>query len=164
MDPNKLLKLQPSQRFKKSQLKKIIRKLNNNLNKIDRGISARSINDMNWKVSYVSGFNFNDNKRGFIFNSSPCIYSGDKGGAQLLYYLSAIPGQTISTRGFKTNRNVTAEKERNPTLTSRFKAWIGLSKLGVSLFTYFIIHIFINKLNFRKKSQRCQSTERISSY
>ncbi|XP_014300688.1 ATP-dependent zinc metalloprotease YME1L isoform X1 [Microplitis demolitor] len=130
MDPNKLLKLQPSQRFKKSQLKKIIRKLNNNLNKIDRGISARSINDMNWKVSYVSGFNFNDNKRGFIFNSSPCIYSGDKGGAQLLYYLSAIPGQTISTRGFKTNRNVTAEKERNPTLTSRFKAWIGLSKLG----------------------------------
>ncbi|XP_074107293.1 ATP-dependent zinc metalloprotease YME1L isoform X3 [Cotesia typhae] len=113
MDLNKLLRLQPSQRLqKKREIKKIVDKLNNTLYIIDKQLS---IDDKNhWKVSYTSGSNFADNKRD----------------ATLLYHVPAIPGQYISTRGFKTSRNITAERERNPSLGGRLKTWFGLSKIG----------------------------------
>ncbi|XP_074107290.1 ATP-dependent zinc metalloprotease YME1L isoform X1 [Cotesia typhae] len=134
MDLNKLLRLQPSQRLqKKREIKKIVDKLNNTLYIIDKQLS---IDDKNhWKVSYTSGSNFADNKRGIISYSLPlgidtnfnCYYKKD---ATLLYHVPAIPGQYISTRGFKTSRNITAERERNPSLGGRLKTWFGLSKIG----------------------------------
>ncbi|XP_044589359.1 ATP-dependent zinc metalloprotease YME1L isoform X2 [Cotesia glomerata] len=133
MDLNKLLRLQPSQRLQKREIKKIVDKLNNTLYIIDKQLS---IDDKNhWKVSYTSGSNFADNKRGIISYSLPseintnfnCYYKKD---ATLLYHVPAIPGQYISTRGFKTSRNITAERERNPSLAGRLKTWFGLSKLG----------------------------------
>ncbi|XP_063985818.1 ATP-dependent zinc metalloprotease YME1L isoform X2 [Diachasmimorpha longicaudata] len=73
-----------------------------------------------WRISYVSGSSFSDNKRGLS-----CTYDQLHGNVLLL----AVPtSRDILVRGFKTHRNVNAEIERNPSLFGRLRTWIGLSK------------------------------------
>ncbi|XP_015110977.1 ATP-dependent zinc metalloprotease YME1L1 isoform X2 [Diachasma alloeum] len=73
-----------------------------------------------WRISYVSGSSFSDNKRGLS-----CTYDQLHRNVLLL----AIPtSRDILVRGFKTDRNVKTEIERNPSLFRRLRTWIGLSK------------------------------------
>ncbi|KAJ8679405.1 hypothetical protein QAD02_015192 [Eretmocerus hayati] len=106
--------------------------------------SQLKLEDRNhWKVSYISGESFNENKQGF-----PPKLSSDTSKLHA-FHLSFKPRhrslhQTqcatlnlnqAQVRFFKTNRSVRAELDRNPTLSTRIRKWIGLnpdsdSKLG----------------------------------
>ncbi|KAK0166000.1 hypothetical protein PV328_004463 [Microctonus aethiopoides] len=114
--------------------KKRIRGIFNHLNTINR--LSRPIDDNNaWKVSYISGANFTENKHGFPCSplSTPIIVAAlgvpaNKFHRTNTYLYTSNLSRDILVRGFKTNRNVKAENDRNPTLSGRFRTWIGLSK------------------------------------
>lgn len=87
-----------------------------------------------WKVSYVSGANFTENKRGFPYNNVSnteisilqfCLKSNKK------YNVTFHP-KFDQVRFFKTVRSVKAEMERDPTFSSRLKKWLGLNIKSVS--------------------------------
>lgn len=94
------------------------------LTQISRGTTPRFQSSNNkWRISYVSGDSFAENKRtGLTYrqNSQQC---------RLLHNLCSLTPLRLSgiTRGFKTERNVKAELERNPSFSGRVRRWMGLS-------------------------------------
>ncbi|XP_014215977.1 ATP-dependent zinc metalloprotease YME1 homolog isoform X2 [Copidosoma floridanum] len=86
-----------------------------------------------WRVSYVSGASFTENKRGFpntqlLNDSMSTLYLYVK--PQRRYYhkfhfLKSHPSMS-QVRFFKTVRSVRAECDRNPTFSTRLKKWIGI--------------------------------------
>lgn len=97
------------------------------INHIPRSIDAHD----SWKISYISGSTFDDNKRGLLLNS----VNSSKKYFELSnnnFYATTLLANDIISRGFKTQRNVTAEIARNPSMAGRFRSWIGLSKFAVN--------------------------------
>lgn len=97
-------------------------------------IFRRSLEENNkWKVSYLSGLSFADNKRGFPYSLTeptilPVIHLGSKQHYRLLHtwYAKALQNH-IPIRTFKSQRSIKMEIEQNPTFMSRIKKWLGLS-------------------------------------
>ena len=75
-----------------------------------------------WNMSYISGLNFTENKRDFCFAqlSNKIINSPIR--------VHIIPYHQTGTqvRCFKTDRNIKAEYDRNPTFSTRMRKWFGL--------------------------------------
>lgn len=135
MDHLDLQRLSVAPRLTRRQIKGIFNQLSS-ISKVSRPIDEHN----GWKVSYVSGSSFTENKRGFPCSPlvQPIIFGalGHSGGIKhdkYGFFLSPIQANDILIRGFKTNRNVKAENNRNPTFAGRFRTWIGLSKYVVSL-------------------------------
>lgn len=98
-------------------------------------VFRRSLEENNkWKVSYLSGLSFADNKRGFPYSSMtepiilPVIHLASKQHCRLLHtwYAKALQNH-IPIRTFKSQRSIKLELEQNPTFMSRIKKWLGLS-------------------------------------
>ncbi|KAL6439837.1 hypothetical protein ACFW04_004099 [Cataglyphis niger] len=97
-------------------------------------IFRRSLEENNkWKVSYLSGLSFADNKRGFPYSLTepialPVIHLASKQHYRLLqtWYDKALQNH-IPVRTFKSQRSIKMELEQNPTFISRIKKWLGLS-------------------------------------
>ncbi|XP_029663081.1 ATP-dependent zinc metalloprotease YME1 homolog isoform X3 [Formica exsecta] len=98
-------------------------------------VFRRSLEENNkWKVSYLSGLSFADNKRGFPYSSItepiilPVIHLASKQHCRLLHtwYAKALQNH-IPIRTFKSQRSIKLELEQNPTFMSRIKKWLGLS-------------------------------------
>lgn len=97
-------------------------------------IFRRSLEENNkWKVSYLSGLSFADNKRGFPYSLTepiglPVIHLASKQHYRLLqtWYAKALQNH-IPIRTFKSQRSIKMELEQNPTFISRIKKWLGLS-------------------------------------
>ncbi|KAJ4443854.1 ATP-dependent zinc metalloprotease yme1l [Periplaneta americana] len=93
-----------------------------------------------WQVTYTSSETFFENKHGFpqsnapYTNSSISISVPEKCARKLLF--SALVGRPFSfdihVRGFKTERSITAERLRNPTISARMRDALGFSYTGVS--------------------------------
>ncbi|XP_031778497.1 ATP-dependent zinc metalloprotease YME1L isoform X2 [Nasonia vitripennis] len=97
-----------------------------------------------WKVSYVSGSSFAENKRGLSTsqlsdsNQLKTVYFFIKPQRRFLRKFCSLtihPNSAAQVRYFKTDRSIKAELDRNPTLSTRIRKWIGLntqsdSKLG----------------------------------
>ncbi|XP_044003272.1 ATP-dependent zinc metalloprotease YME1L [Aphidius gifuensis] len=94
------------------------------INHVPRSIDAHD----GWKISYISGSTFDDNKRGLLnsLNGSKNYF----GLSNNNFYATTLLANDIIARGFKTQRNVTAEIARNPSMAGRFRSWIGLSKFA----------------------------------
>ncbi|XP_072755645.1 ATP-dependent zinc metalloprotease YME1L isoform X1 [Anoplolepis gracilipes] len=98
------------------------------------GIFRRSLEENKWKVSYVSGLSFADNKRGFPYSSItepiilPVIHLTSKQHCRLLHtwYAKALQNH-MPIRTFKSQRSIKLELDQNPTFMSRIKKWLGLS-------------------------------------
>ncbi|CAG9812984.1 unnamed protein product [Phaedon cochleariae] len=94
----------------------------------------------NFKVSYTSNDSFFENKHGFSQNdlqkSIPTLIMRNKKHVIIPqgFYQKLVSGLlkhnqysfNIQLRGFKTDRSVIAELNRNPTMTSRFKQALGI--------------------------------------
>lgn len=94
------------------------------LTEISRGTTPRFQSSHNkWRISYVSGDSFDENKR------RGWNYRQTSQQSRLLNNLCAVSPFRADTviRGFKTERNVKAELERNPTFSGRARRWMGLS-------------------------------------
>lgn len=108
------------------------RRLNNrNINGVIKQINrvSRPIDSHDgWKISYISGATFADNKRG-LFNLPEKCFDVTKNHL----YMSTLLAKDILARGFKTHRTIEAESARNPTLAGRFRSWIGFSKYAVRI-------------------------------
>jgi ATP-dependent metalloprotease len=80
-----------------------------------------------WKVSYVSGASFTENKRGLSDTTTlPEIYLYIKPQRKYLHGLIKIRPNDAQVRYFKTDRSIKAEFDRNPSLNTRIRKWIGL--------------------------------------
>ena len=102
------------------------------LQEISVGTVARPLSKSDtWRVSYVSGSSFNDNKR-----ASVCASLQEPIVLPVLRCTMTTNGRMpvfnreISTRGFKTDRNIKAEIKRNPSIFGRLRQWAGFSKSG----------------------------------
>ncbi|CAL1678113.1 unnamed protein product [Lasius platythorax] len=98
-------------------------------------VFRRSLEENNkWKVSYISGLSFADNKRGFLCSTLtepiilPVIHLTSKQQCRLLHtwYAKALQNH-MPIRTFKSQRSIKMELEENPTFMSRIKKWLGLS-------------------------------------
>ena len=88
-----------------------------------------------WKVSYISGQTFDDNKRGYPFTSLtesaiPPTKTNIFFKPRQRFRQNNLAG--IQIRCFKTDRNIKAEFDRNPTLRTRVRRWFGLNENIVS--------------------------------
>ncbi|XP_025988099.1 ATP-dependent zinc metalloprotease YME1L [Solenopsis invicta] len=105
------------------------------LDNIAVSVFRKSLQENNkWKVSYLSGLSFAENKQDFPCSSFtepiilPVIYLTSKQQHRLLHtwYCKKLHNHT-SIRTFKSQRNIKIELEQNPPLMSRLKKWLGLS-------------------------------------
>lgn len=87
-----------------------------------------------WRVSYLSGLNFTENKRGFPYYSLkepiilPVTYLASKQRRLLHTWYAKMPhSSNTQIRTFKSQRSIKMELEQNPTLMSKIKKWLGLS-------------------------------------
>ncbi|EFN70595.1 Protein YME1-like protein [Camponotus floridanus] len=105
------------------------------LDDLAMSIFKRSLEENNkWKVSYLSGLSFADNKRGFPYSSLtepislPVIHLASKQHHRLLYtwYTKALQNH-MPIRTFKSQRSIKLELQQNPTFMNRIKKWLGLS-------------------------------------
>ncbi|XP_053981635.1 ATP-dependent zinc metalloprotease YME1L-like isoform X1 [Hylaeus volcanicus] len=103
------------------------------LDQLSARIFKRNIGVNNkWKVSYVSGANFTENKQRFPCAQLtepiilPVIYLSSKQYHRTLCSLCVKNpfNYHVQIRSFKTKRNVSVELERQPSIISRFKKWI----------------------------------------
>lgn len=98
-------------------------------------VCRRSLEENNkWKVSYLSGLSFTENKRGF-----PCcsltepiilpVLHLTRPQHRLLHtwYTKTSYNHNMQIRKFKSQRSIKMELEQNPTFMSRLKGWLGLS-------------------------------------
>lgn len=94
-----------------------------------------------WRVSYLSGLSFAENKRDFPCSSLtepiilPVINLTSEQQHRLLHtwYAKTLHNH-MSIRMIQTQRSLKMELEQNPTLTSKIKKWLGLSSnLNVGL-------------------------------
>ncbi|XP_015597301.1 ATP-dependent zinc metalloprotease YME1 homolog isoform X1 [Cephus cinctus] len=91
-----------------------------------------------WRVSYISGASFIDNKYGFPHVQFPeptllpmmCLSSWQP---FRLFKNMHSPSQfayDMQIRSFKTDRSAKVDRERNPTLGGRFRKWMGMTSSG----------------------------------
>lgn len=87
-----------------------------------------------WKVSYLSGLSFAENRRGFPCSSFtepiivPVIYLPSKQQHRLLHtWYGKKLHNHMPVRTFKSQRNIKMELEQNPPIMNRIKKWLGLS-------------------------------------
>ncbi|XP_032671789.1 ATP-dependent zinc metalloprotease YME1L [Odontomachus brunneus] len=87
-----------------------------------------------WRMSYLSGLNFTENKRGFPHHSLkesivlPVMHLTSKQCRLLHTWYAKTPyNNVMQIRKFKSQRNIKMELDRNPTVMSRIKKWLGLS-------------------------------------
>lgn len=87
-----------------------------------------------WRMSYLSGLNFTENKRGFPYHSlkEPIILSVThltSRQCRLLHtwYAKMPHSSDMQIRKFKSQRSIKMELDQNPTVMSRIKKWLGLS-------------------------------------
>jgi len=88
-----------------------------------------------WRVSYLSGLSFAENKQGFPCSPLsepiilPAIHLASKQQRRLLHswHVKALRNHNIPIRTFKSQRSIKMELEQNPTFMSRLKKWLGLS-------------------------------------
>lgn len=87
-----------------------------------------------WKISYLSGLNFTENKQGFPYHSLkepiilPVTYFASRQRRLLHTWYAKTPHNSdMQIREFKSQRNIKMELDRNPTIMSRIKKWLGLS-------------------------------------
>lgn len=87
-----------------------------------------------WKVSYISGLTFNENKQGFpcspltepVVLSVICLHSKQQ--HKLLHtWCAKTLHNHMPIRTFKSQRSIKIELEQNPSLMNRVKKWLGLS-------------------------------------
>jgi len=93
-----------------------------------------------WQVTYSSAESFFENKHGFPQQQSTCaststaVIFSDQFSRRLLHNM--LVGRPflfdVHVRGFKTDRNIMAERIRNPTFTTRLRETFGLSHAGSS--------------------------------
>ncbi|XP_043279017.1 ATP-dependent zinc metalloprotease YME1L [Venturia canescens] len=109
------------------------------LDEISVGRVKRPLNKCSiWNVSYVSGKCFADNKRDLSCSpiSEPILLPVIKCSLERArntmrndnFFIGPHSHRGISIRSFRTNRNIEAEMERNPTITARLRKWMGLTK------------------------------------
>ncbi|XP_011305303.1 ATP-dependent zinc metalloprotease YME1L1 isoform X3 [Fopius arisanus] len=98
-------------------LKTDVQKVLKRVNRIPR--TLKDPHD-DWRISYISGASFSDNKQGLSYTYDLLHRN--------IFILAVPTSRDILVRGFKTHRNVKAEIERNPSLFGRLRTWIGLSK------------------------------------
>lgn len=82
-----------------------------------------------WRVSYVSGNSFTQNKQGFPYLQSTSTTNSliESQHRFLNSHCSAsIIRNGTQIRHFKTDRSTEADLMRNPTMGGRFKKWLGL--------------------------------------
>lgn len=91
-----------------------------------------------WKVSYISGPTFEDNKRGFpnyllsepeTISSINVYFRPNRG---FCSHNNLFNLQKSQARFFKTDRGIRAEIEKNPTLRMRVQKWLGVNLDSVS--------------------------------
>ncbi|XP_014478773.1 PREDICTED: ATP-dependent zinc metalloprotease YME1 homolog [Dinoponera quadriceps] len=87
-----------------------------------------------WKVSYLSGLSFTENKQGFLYHPLkepivlPVTHLASKQRRLLhTWYVKTSHCSDMQIRTFKSQRSIKMELERNPTVISRIKKWLGLS-------------------------------------
>ncbi|XP_011873836.1 PREDICTED: ATP-dependent zinc metalloprotease YME1 homolog isoform X2 [Vollenhovia emeryi] len=87
-----------------------------------------------WKVSYLSGLSFAENKRDFpcsLFTEPiilPVIHLANRQQHRLLHtWYSKKLHSHMPIRTFKSQRNIKMELEQNPPFMNRIKKWLGLS-------------------------------------
>lgn len=101
-----------------------------------------------WRVSYLSGLSFAENKRGFPSSllTEPIILSAmtSKQQHRLLHtwHGKVLRSCNIPIRTFKSQRSIKMELEQNPTFTNRLKKWLGLSS---TLQTVRIVHLIVSR-------------------
>ncbi|XP_012535673.1 ATP-dependent zinc metalloprotease YME1L [Monomorium pharaonis] len=96
---------------------------------------CKSLEENNkWRVSYLSGLSFAENKRDFPCSSFtepiilPVIYLTSKQQHRLLHtWYGKKLHNHMPIRTFKSQRNIKMELEQNPPFMSRIKKWLGLS-------------------------------------
>lgn len=113
-----------------------------------RHLNTRSLLDNHfinkYKLSFVSSSSFFENKHGFqqsdLENSIPTLILKNKNlYVPLGFYQKVVSGLlkdnhctfNIQLRGFKTDRSVKSELERNPPIFSRIKNVFGISNSGI---------------------------------
>lgn len=111
------------------------------LERLSKTESYEIVNKSNkWKVSYVSGSSFTENKRGFStsqqsdINQLKTINFFIKPQRRFLrnFCSLTIHPNSAQVRYFKTDRSIKSELDRNPTLSTRIRKWIGLNTQSVS--------------------------------
>lgn len=106
-------------------------------NLVASSVHSKSLEEKNskWKVSYVSGLTFDENKRGFLCSPLtepivlPAVHLVSRQQHRLLHtwYAKALRSHHMSIRTFKSQRSVKLELEQNPSFVNRVKKWLGLS-------------------------------------
>ncbi|XP_012230765.1 ATP-dependent zinc metalloprotease YME1L [Linepithema humile] len=112
------------------------------LDDITISVFRRPLEENKWRVSYLSGLSFAENKRDFPCSSltEPVILpvinlASSRQQHRLLHtwYAKTLHNH-MPIRTFKSQRSLKMELEQNPTLVSRIKKWLGLSSnLNVGL-------------------------------
>lgn len=117
------------------------------LDQLSMKIFQRNLEKCNkWKVSYVSGLNFTENKQKF-----PCAQLKEEIILPTMFLSSKQHCRTLCTfciknpfnyhvqiRSFRTKRNVNAELETKSSFINRFKKWVGHLPGAVSSHTYYV--------------------------
>lgn len=105
------------------------------LDNVAISVFRRSLEENNkWKVSYLSGLSFAENKRDFPCSSFtepiilPIVHVVPKQQHRLLHtWYGKKLHNHMSIRTFKSQRNIKMELEQNPPFMNRIKKWLGLS-------------------------------------
>ncbi|KAL0126043.1 hypothetical protein PUN28_004855 [Cardiocondyla obscurior] len=104
------------------------------LDNVAISLFRRPLEENKWKVSYLSGLSFAENKRDFPCSSFtepiilPVIHLASEQQHRLLHtWYSKKLYNHMPIRTFKSQRNIKLELEQNPPLINRIKKWLGLS-------------------------------------
>ncbi|XP_026828195.1 ATP-dependent zinc metalloprotease YME1 homolog isoform X2 [Ooceraea biroi] len=107
------------------------------LDDIAVSILGKPLNETNkWRVSYLSGLSFTENKQGFSCSPLmepiilPAIHLASKQQRKLLHtwHVKALRNHShVPIRTFKSQRSIKMELEQNRPFMSRLKKWLGLS-------------------------------------
>ncbi|XP_077280729.1 ATP-dependent zinc metalloprotease YME1L [Temnothorax americanus] len=105
------------------------------LDNVAVSIFRRPLEENNkWKVSYLSGLSFAENRRDFPCSSFtepiilPVVHLASRQQNRLLHtWYSKKLHSHIPIRTFKSQRNIKMELEQNPPFMNRIKKWLGLS-------------------------------------
>lgn len=121
------------------------------LDSVAVSIFRRPLEENNkWRVSYLSGLSFAENKRDFpcsMFTEPiilPVVHLATKQQHRLLHtWYGKKLHNYMPTRTFKSQRTVKMELEQNPPFMSRIKKWFGLSS-NIQMVQYIFI-FYTNK-------------------
>ncbi|XP_076750045.1 ATP-dependent zinc metalloprotease YME1L [Xylocopa sonorina] len=107
-----------------------------------------------WKVSYVSGLNFTENKQKFPYTHFtekiilPTMYLSSKQHHRMLctFCIKNPFNYHVQIRSFRTKRNVNAELEKKESFKNKFNKWVDHINETVRLYHARVIHA-LNKKN-----------------